>query len=103
MTKYDMYLWRRYITELEFDKASFEITKQKLTIVENQRDLWKETSSNLEDQLSLTNNALDKQIELQEFRDKQVEDMVKMSQKKGIKKGAVVGAVATLLICLLVK
>ena len=103
MDKTDATLFRRYITELEYRSASYDIANDKITLLENKNVLWEQTAANYKDQLTLTKSALDEQVALQNQINEQIKEDLKTQRKKGLKTGAIIGSVTTLLICLLVK
>lgn len=103
LTKYDAYIFRRYITDLEFRSEQYEISKQRLVLLERKNVLWEQTASNYQEQLLTADLTLASQIALQEKSDDYFKLEVKKSHKKGLKKGAVMAAAATLIICLLIK
>lgn len=96
-------LFRRYITELEYRSASYDLANDKITLLENKNILWEQTANNYKDQLTLTQGALDEQVVLQNQINKQIKEDLKTQKRKGLKTGSAIGAVVTLIVCLLVK
>jgi len=107
LNKYDAYIFRRYITDLEFQSVQYEISKQKLVLLEEKNVLWEQTAANYKNQLSIADLTLTNQIVLQEEEEDyfrlEIEKVKKNSLKKGFKKGAIVATAATLILCLLIK
>lgn len=103
LTKYDAYIFRRYITDLEFKSAEYELGKQKITLLESKNVLWEQRATNYQQQLASCNYTLDEQVVLQTARNEQLKRDIKKSHRKGIKKGAILGAAAIMILCLLVK
>lgn len=107
ITKYDAYLLRRYITDLEYRSASYDLAQDKLTLLENKNLVWEQTANNYKEQRDLANLALTEQVALQNEVNAQIVEDLELSNKagkrKGRKQGAIVAAAATLVICLLVK
>jgi hypothetical protein len=79
------------------------MTKEELYLWKEKSDLWEKTSSNYKTQLDLADLTLKSQIELQDKREEIVKEELKITQKKGFRRGAATGAVITLILCLLVK
>lgn len=103
LTEYDAYLFRMYITELEFTSVKYDLTTQQLSLWKNKGTLWEQTAANYNNQLDLADFTLERQIMLQEKKDEQFKLDLKTSHRKGIKKGAAIAAITTIILCLLVR
>lgn len=103
LTKEDAYLFRRYVTELEYQEASFGLTKEELYLWKSKSSLWEQTATNYKQQLDLANLTLNSQIDLQNKKEQIIEAQIKQANKKGVRKGAVIATAATLIVCLLIK
>ena len=103
MDKNEAYLFRRYITELEFQKVSFDLTKEELALTKYQSTLWEHTAANYKKELEIADFTLQNQVELQGVKDIEINKQIKQAKRKGIRNGAIVASVVTLILCLLVK
>lgn len=101
VNKTDAYLLRRYVTELEYRSASYDLALNKITLLERKELVWEQTVDNYRNQLVVAENTLHNQIELQNRINDQIKEDIEQSRKNGIKRGAIMGSAATLVVCLL--
>lgn len=92
-----------YVTELEFHKATFDITREELTIWQDKSSLWERTASDYKKQLDLADIAIQNEQTLQLQKDDLYEVGLKESRRKGFRMGTIVTSATAIIICLLVK
>lgn len=107
MDKNDAYLFRRYITEKEYNSEELTLAEEEIFYLEEEKLLLIKQRNN---EIASRILAEDLVKEIQRINNEKddtwkqvVEDTKKESTKKGLLKGTVVGVVITTILCLLVK
>lgn len=103
LSKDELRVFRKYITTLELGNDSYYISNEKVILLERKTILLNSEIDNYKKQLEISKLAIDTNIEIQELKENEYNNIIKKSRRLGRKQGIIGGATLMLVVCLLAK
>lgn len=102
MTKFELMLLHKYISDLEYDRAKLSLSESEISLLKEKIYLLGKEKNNYLEIIKISDKTIDSQEEIIYDLQNLVDKEKKKSFRKGAKIGAGVGSLLTILLCLLV-